>query len=77
MKCSYCVACYGHLSELTISSDKINSEGKRVCPYDAVLRKEFGGGKDGYHLYTVDQERPVAANAPNAATISARNRCSW
>ncbi|MBN8459623.1 MAG: 4Fe-4S binding protein [Verrucomicrobia bacterium] len=56
VKCSYCVACYGHLAELTISSDKINSEGKRVCPYDAVLRKEFGGGKDGYHLYTIDQE---------------------
>ena len=60
VKCSYCVACYGHLSELTISSELIDSKGKRVCPYDAVVRKAFGGGKDGYHLYTVDQERCTA-----------------
>ncbi|MCF7733501.1 MAG: 4Fe-4S binding protein [Akkermansiaceae bacterium] len=57
VKCSYCVACYGQLSELTIASDLIDSKGKRVCPYDAVRRKEFSGGKDGYHLYTIDQER--------------------
>ena len=57
VKCSYCVACYGHLSDLTIASDQIDSKGKRVCPYDAVVRQEFGGGKDGYHLYTIDQDR--------------------
>jgi Na+-translocating ferredoxin:NAD+ oxidoreductase subunit B len=56
MKCSYCVACYGQLSELTISSDLIDSHGKRVCPYDAVRRKEFSGGKEGYHLYTIAQD---------------------
>jgi electron transport complex protein RnfB len=60
VKCSYCVACYGHLADLTISSDRIASEGRRVCPYDAVLRKEFSGGKDGYHLYTIDQDRCTA-----------------
>ena len=53
-KCSYCVACYGHLSDLTVSSDKIQSEGARVCPHDAVLRRPYTGGLDGYHLYTID-----------------------
>ena len=57
LKCSYCVACYGHLLDLRIASDKIDREGKRVCPYDAVVRTEFSGGKDGYHLYTIDADR--------------------
>jgi electron transport complex protein RnfB len=54
-KCSYCVACYGHLSNLTVSSEKIQSEGERVCPHDAVVRKELSGGKDGYHVYAIDE----------------------
>ncbi len=60
VKCSYCVACYGHLANLTIASDRIATEGLRVCPYDAVRRKEFSGGKDGYHLYSIDQDRCTA-----------------
>lgn len=60
VKCSYCVACYGHLAELSIASENIDGGGKRVCPYDAVLRKEFSGGKDGYHLYHIDQGRCTA-----------------
>jgi electron transport complex protein RnfB len=59
-KCSYCVACYGHLAELTVASEWIESKGVRVCPTDAVIRKEFSGGKDGYHLYTIDQEKCIA-----------------
>ena len=56
-KCSYCVACYGHLADLTISSELILSHGKRVCPYDAVIRREYTGGKDGYHIYTIDDAK--------------------
>ena len=51
-KCSYCVACYGHLADLHVSSARIQSKGVRVCPYDAVIRQEHSGGEDGYHLYT-------------------------
>ena len=54
------MACYGHLSDLHISSEKIQSEGKRVCPYDAVARREFSGGKDGYHIYTIDDAKCTA-----------------
>lgn len=59
-KCSYCVACYGHLAELTMASDLIDSKGVRVCPTDAVIRKEFAGGTNGYHLYTIDQAKCTA-----------------
>jgi len=59
-KCSYCVACYGHLSDLHIASDLIQSQGKRVCSYDAVTRREFSGGKDGYHIYTIDDAKCTA-----------------
>ena len=59
-KCSYCVACYGHLAELTVSSERIQSHGVRVCPTDAVLRVEHSGGKDGYHLYTIDDAKCTA-----------------
>lgn len=60
VKCSYCVACYGHLSDLTVSSDHIDDQGRRVCPYDAVRREEFCGGQDGYHHYTIDPDRCTA-----------------
>jgi electron transport complex protein RnfB len=53
-KCSYCVACYGHLADLHISSELIDGKGVRVCPHNAVVRKEFSGGRDGYHIYTID-----------------------
>jgi electron transport complex protein RnfB len=59
-KCSYCVACYGHLADLTVSSELIQSKGTRVCPYDAVIRQEYSGGKDGYHLYTIDDAKCTA-----------------
>jgi electron transport complex protein RnfB len=54
-KCSYCVACYGHISDLNVSSALIDSKGLRVCPHDAVKRDRFSGGEDGYHLYTIDE----------------------
>lgn len=56
LKCSYCVACYGHLADLAVASDRIMSHGQRVCPHDAVLRKEISGGKDGYHSYVIDPD---------------------
>ncbi|MCX6873442.1 MAG: 4Fe-4S binding protein [Verrucomicrobia bacterium] len=59
-KCSYCVACYGHLSDLHVASEMIQSKGVRVCSHDAVLRKEHSGGQDGYHLYTIDDAKCTA-----------------
>ena len=59
-KCSYCVACYGHLADLHVSSARIQSKGVRVCPYDAVIRQEHSGGEDGYHLYTIDDAKCTA-----------------
>lgn len=56
-KCSFCVVCYGHISDKNIPSDKIMSEGKRVCPQDAVIRKEYAGGKDGYYIYEIDDDK--------------------
>ena len=56
-KCSYCVVCYGHISDRQIASNQINSHGQRICPYDAVERKRFSGGIEGYYLYTVDSKR--------------------
>ncbi len=56
-KCSFCVVCYGHITNKYIPSDQIMSEGKRVCPVDAVIRKEYSGGKDGYFIYTIDDNK--------------------
>lgn len=56
-KCSFCVVCYGHISNKNIDSDKIMSEGKLVCPQDAVMRKEQSGGKDGYFIYEIDDDK--------------------
>jgi len=53
-KCSNCVVCYGHISDLWIESERIDSAGKRVCPHDVVLRKNFCGGLDGMFLYSHD-----------------------
>ncbi len=55
-KCSYCVVCYGHISDKSIASDKIMSEGIRICEYDAVTRKNYSGGKDGYFIYDIDHD---------------------
>lgn len=53
-KCSNCVVCYGHISDSHIESEKIDSEGQRVCPEDAVQRENFCGGVDGMFLYRQD-----------------------
>ena len=57
-KCSLCVVCYGHIADQRIDSEKIDAAPK-VCPNNAVLRKELTGGFDGPHIYTVDQSRCV------------------
>ncbi len=53
-KCSFCVVCYGHISNKQIESDKIMSHGERICPHDAVTRENYSGGKDGYFIYDID-----------------------
>jgi electron transport complex protein RnfB len=53
-KCSNCVVCYGHITDTHIDSGKIDSHGDRVCPVDAVVRKNFSGGVDGMFLYSND-----------------------
>lgn len=58
-KCSNCVVCYGHISDSKIDSDKIDSEGERVCPHNAVVRKNFSGGVDGMFLYSNDPKNCV------------------
>jgi electron transport complex protein RnfB len=58
-KCSNCVACYGHISDSKTPSEKIDSDGARVCPYDAVVRENFSGGSDGMFLYSNDPARCV------------------
>jgi len=55
-KCSNCVVCYGHITNKDIPSDKILSEGIRVCQYDAVKRTNFSGGVDGSFIYTIDDK---------------------
>jgi Na+-translocating ferredoxin:NAD+ oxidoreductase subunit B len=59
-KCSYCVACYGHLADLTVASEMIQDGGTRVCPHDAVMRKELSGGSNGYHVYTINETNCTA-----------------
>lgn len=56
-KCSNCVVCYGHITNKNIESDRIDSHGERVCPHDAVLRRNFCGGPDGMFLYAHDHGR--------------------
>lgn len=53
-KCSNCVVCYGHITNSHIDSDKIDRDGERVCPQDAVVRTNFSGGADGLFLYSND-----------------------
>jgi electron transport complex protein RnfB len=55
-KCSNCVVCYGHITDTHIESEKIDTEGRRVCPVDAVIRKNFTGGLDGMYLYSNNPE---------------------
>ncbi len=56
-KCSNCVVCYGHIFDRKIESSKIETEGSRVCPHNAVSRIRFAGGEDGYYLYKIDHSR--------------------
>lgn len=56
-KCSFCVVCYGHISNKNIASDKIMTEGIRVCPYDAVIRKNITDRPDGYFVYDIDDNK--------------------
>ncbi len=56
-KCSNCVVCYGHIKNLHIESEKIDSDGERICPRDAVLRKNFCGGVDGMFIYSHDHAK--------------------
>ena len=58
-KCSNCVVCYGHITNSKIDSDRIESEGERVCPVDAVVRENFSGGVDGMFLYSNDPKKCV------------------
>ncbi len=55
-KCSFCVVCYGHITNKYIDSDKIMSEGERVCPHDAVIRIDHSGRPDGYFIYEIDED---------------------
>ena len=55
-KCSNCVVCHGHLLDESTPTDKIDTEGGRVCPYDAVIRQHFGGD---YYLYSIDDKKCV------------------
>ncbi len=59
-KCSNCVVCYGHITDPHIESTKIDAEGERVCPVDAVTRINFSGGPDGMFLYAQDPRRCTA-----------------
>ena len=58
-KCSNCVVCHGHIEETGVPSEKIDSEGIRICPYDAITRTNHSGGKDGFFLYKIDEEKCV------------------
>ena len=55
-KCSNCIVCHGHLLEESVATEKIDSEGVRVCPYDAVKRHHFGGD---YYQYSIDDKNCV------------------
>jgi len=56
-KCSNCVVCYGHIHDRDLPSDRIDRDGRRVCPRDAVCRAALAGGLDGAYLYTVKCEQ--------------------
>ncbi len=62
-KCSNCVVCYGHITNSKIDSEKIDSEGERVCPVDAVERENFSGGVNGLFLYSNNQKLCVACGS--------------
>ena len=57
--CNNCVACYGHIADPYMESEKIDSEGKRVCPVDAVKRINLTGEIDGYFEYQQDHAQCI------------------
>ncbi len=57
--CSFCVVCYGHISNHDIASEKIQAEGKSICPRNAVKRRNYSGGLDGYFIYSVDDKKCI------------------
>jgi electron transport complex protein RnfB len=58
-KCSFCVVCYGHISNQHIESERIDREGVRICPRNAVKRRNYSGGKDGYFIYSIDDQKCI------------------
>lgn len=56
-KCSNCVICYGHITNKEIASEKVMSDGNRVCKYDAVNRVAHSDDPDGYFFYTIDDKK--------------------
>ena len=58
--CYNCVVCYGHLLDRHTPADRIPSEGRRICPYDAVRRAPFKDGSSNAFVYTIDPDRCVA-----------------
>jgi len=55
--CSNCVVCYGFTSDRHIDSELIDSKAKRICPFNAVRRRNFSGGRDGLFIYSIDQRK--------------------
>lgn len=57
VKCANCVVCYGHLADRRLDSHLIQSTKKLICPNNAVIRRNYSGGIDGYYTYVIDQKR--------------------
>lgn len=55
-KCSNCVVCYGHITNKEIESDKIMSDGIRVCKHDAIIRSDFPGDDTSF-VYSIDETK--------------------
>jgi len=61
-KCSYCVACYGHVRDTLAESEKIDAA-EGVCPRKAVVRKPLAGGPSGFFTYTIDASKCVGCGS--------------
>ena len=60
-KCDYCVICYGHIKNTDVDPKKIETEGKKVCPHDAVTRT---------HLFREDTTIIIENNNEDAVIFS-------
>jgi len=56
-KCSCCVVCHGHISDNKIACNQNVNDGEKICPFDAVSRRNFSGEKDGYFIYDIDHDK--------------------